>query len=273
MKILGIIITLLLLFTLVACETTSKPTLVTHDCTDHTTTSLKAQGEVEDIGAGLLSRRGFVYMEGTEGGPELDSIPLVNPSFEEGDPPEGWTYRNSNNASRVSNPVKSGSYALKYEYSKDTPYGFAYTGLFDREQWAGKDITVAAWCKTDVSATVRIECQEWGGTWHRWAICSYHPGDSEWHLLIGSGTVPGDLAYNFTIMVGVAISRTWDCTFYVDGVVALEGRAVFEDGEFDIGTYSLTIDDLEPDTSYRVRAFGENEAGMGYGNTVSCETL
>jgi hypothetical protein len=62
MKILGIIIALLLLFTLVACEgagTPSKPILVTYDCTNLATTSLTAQGKV--TGGANITRRGFYY--------------------------------------------------------------------------------------------------------------------------------------------------------------------------------------------------------------------
>ncbi|MGA8849172.1 MAG: LamG domain-containing protein [Dehalococcoidia bacterium] len=73
MKILGIIITLLLLCTLVGCvgagggggggggggTATSKPTVDTLSCTDLATTSLTAQGQV--TGGAPVTRRGFYY--------------------------------------------------------------------------------------------------------------------------------------------------------------------------------------------------------------------
>ena len=254
----------------------SESMLVTYDCTDHATTSLKAQADVTDDGGDWVTRRGFQYLAGDSGDPP-GIIALVNPSFEDGNAvAANWTYRNSDHASRVSDPVKTGSYALKYEYPKDTPYGFARTALFDRTEWGGRDITIGAWVKTDIGDRVRIQCYEWGGVWTMFAASSYHPGDGEWHFLIGSGTVPTDLTADFAIMVTLATTRTEDITFYADGFFAVEAselKAVFEDGEFGTGTYSLDITRLKPDTWYRIRTFAENEAGVGYGNVVSCKTL
>jgi hypothetical protein len=75
MKILGIIITLLLLPTLVACvgagTPTTKPTVVTNQCTDQTTTSLKAQGEVTEA---KITRRGFYYNTGPLYGVDFDGV-------------------------------------------------------------------------------------------------------------------------------------------------------------------------------------------------------
>jgi hypothetical protein len=72
MKILGIIIALLLLFTLVACGqgTPSRPTVVTNQCTNLTTTSLTAQGTI--TGGTNITRRGFYYDTGLFYGLEFD---------------------------------------------------------------------------------------------------------------------------------------------------------------------------------------------------------
>jgi len=252
----------------------SVPALVTRECTDLATTSLKARAEVTDDGGEWITRRAFQYLEGDEEDfPEI--IPLVNASFEYGNPPTGWSYRDSVHASRVRDPVKVGSYALRYDYPADAGYGFARTALFDRIEWAGKSITIGAWVKTDIGDSVRIECMEWGGAWRKWAWSSRHPGDGEWHFLVGTGTVPTDLTHDFAIIVSNKV-QSEDVTFYVDGFVAAEGlelKLVFEDGEFATGEYSLPISGLEPDTSYRIRALVENGGGIGCGNVVTCQTL
>lgn len=46
----------------------------------------------------------------------------------------------------------------------------------------------------------------------------------------------------------------------------------YEDGTFGTGAYSLTISGLDPNTSYRVRAYALNSIGTGYGNTVTALT-
>jgi hypothetical protein len=75
MKILGIIIALLLLFTLVACEdagTPTKPTLITNQCTNLSTTSLTAQGKI--TGGTNITRRGFYYGTDPLYGLEFDGV-------------------------------------------------------------------------------------------------------------------------------------------------------------------------------------------------------
>jgi hypothetical protein len=62
-------------------------------------------------------------------------------------------------------------------------------------------------------------------------------------------------------------------TTYFDGAILVEGDTVFEYGNFNTGAYNLTIKGLKPDASYRIRAFGENNIGVGYGDTVTCKTL
>jgi hypothetical protein len=250
------------------------PTLVTAGCVDRATNSLKVQGNVTNTGAGLLSRRGFVYMPGTEGDPEVSVIPLVNPSFEAGALLEGWTCRNSTQVSRVSDDVKVGNYSLKYQYvgGGSYPYVTAQT-LLSRTEWAGKTLTVGAWVKSTDNSTY-LGFTEWGGGgW--WSTGSYHPGDGQWHWLTCTATIPSNLTADWTVII-----LNWNTAasyeFWVDGVMLVEGTellAVFDDGEFSEGSYSLTIDSLEPDTWYRIRAFGENEAGIGYGDVVTCKTL
>ena len=244
--------------------TGTPPTLVTYNSTTSTTTSLTAKGEITNIGGSLLSRRGFVYMEGTEEDPVLNNITLVNPSFESGDPPDGWTYRNSTQVSRVSD-AKVGSYALKLEYPGGGSWPYVRTQqTFNYTEWAGKAVTVGAWVKSN-SGNTRLGIMEWGGAW--WSTGTYHPGDGQWHWLRCTTTIPASLTANWTIGV-VNYNITASYTFLVDDVVLVE-NAVFEVGSFDIGSYTLDIKNLKSATSYRIRAFGENSAGMGYGNTVT----
>jgi len=251
-----------------SCESSpTVPTLVTHDCTDQATTSLKAQGEVTDDGGTTITRRGFVFQEGTEGDPGLNltSIPLVNPSFEEGDPPTGWTNTFYVTTNQSTEQVKIGSYSLKCSLPLDH-LGYAYQDIPNHTQYADEVVTLGAWVWADTASRIRLCLNDGIGD----TLSAYHPGDSTWHWLSVSRTIDSsptrlqiDVGYT---MAGTAISS------YVDGVVLIEGNAVFEDGEFGTGTYSLTITGLKPDTSYRVRAFVENEAGISYGNTVTCKT-
>jgi hypothetical protein len=252
-----------------SCSSTpTTPTLVTYNCTTSTTTSITAQGQVTKTGGLLLSTRGFVYMEGTEGDPVLDSVNLSNPSFESGDPPEGWVYRNSTQVSRVSD-AKVGSYALKYQYPGGGSYPYVRAQqTFNITEWAGKTLTVGAWVKSN-SANTRLGFMEWGGAW--WTSTgSYHPGDGEWHWLRCTATISTNLTANWTVAI-VNWNTAASYTFWVDDVVLAE-NAVFEVGSFDIGNYTLAINQLKPATSYRIRAFGENDKGISYGNTITCQT-
>lgn len=68
-----IAIIIIVVVTTLSPTPTSKPMLVTHNCTDHTTTSIKAQGEVTDDG-GSITRRGFYYGKGLLYGLEFDGV-------------------------------------------------------------------------------------------------------------------------------------------------------------------------------------------------------
>jgi len=243
------------------------PTLVTDSCTISTATYIVAKGEVTNTSGSLLSRRGFVYMEGTGGDPVLNNITLANPSFESGDPPEGWTYRNSTQVSRVSD-AKVGSHSLQYQYLGGGSYPYVQAQqAFNNTEWAGKTLTVGAWLKSTSNST-RLGFMELGGVW--WTNSTGFTGDGQWHWLTCTATIPASLTANWTI-AAFNYNTAANYTFWVDDVVLFE-NGVFEDGSFDIGTYTLYITNLSSNTSYRIRAFGENSAGIGYGNTVTCQT-
>ena len=256
-----------------SCESSpTVPTLVTHDCTDQATTSLKAQGEVTDDGGTTITRRGFVFQEGTEGDPGLNltSIPLVNPFFEEEDPPTGWSYFQpgvSGEYSRSNEQVKSGNYSLE-AISYDYKNAIITQAIPDWEQYKGKTITLGVWVWANGRADIMIR---WGGFWDV-ITGGAHPGDSQWRWMTVSRTIR-DTDTPLTVMLRAGSGDNLSTTAYFDGATLVVSNAVFEEGEFNTGAYSLTIGSLKSDTSYSVRAFGENEVGIGYGNTVTCKTL
>ena len=271
MKKLGIIIALLLLLTLVACGS-STSTLVTNECTDQTASSLKAQGKVEDTGGGLLSRRGFVWLEGDSGDPELDLIPLANPSFEYGAPPTGWTAENSI-LSHEGTIVKLGSASIKI-WSNGI-WARAYQSIANYADYAGKRVTVGVWyyaSSTNDRPQHLAICDGVGSSGS-----AAFTKDDAWHWITVSRTIDASpTMLEVRLFVNNLGTSDSNDVLYVDGAILVVGdtiNAVFDDGEFSTGTYSLTIEGLEPDTSYRVRAFGENEAGISYGNTVTGKTL
>jgi len=249
-----------------SCQSTS--TLVTHDCTDHTTNSLTAHATVNSLEAGPLSRRGFVFAEGTDGdtGLNITIIPLVNPSFEEGDPPDGWDISNPGSYNCSTEQVNVGSHSV--EVTSDATSNTWVRQTFAQDEYNQQTVTVGAWVwcdSTEVTRIALVELSSWGGTYS-----AYHTGSGEWEFLTATRTIRSD---STSILVYAPHVIAGGNTAYCDGVVIILS-SVFEDGEFDTaGSYSLVIEGLKPDTSYRVRAFVENAAGISYGNTVTCTTL
>jgi hypothetical protein len=268
--LIGVVALLSVLSLFSSCQPTV-PALVTLNCTDQTASSLKGQGEVTATGGQLLSRRGFVWLEGDGGDPVLDltAVPVLNPSFEEGAPPTGWNYYQpgvSGNYSSSAEHVESGNYSLEavsYNYTN----AIITQTISDWEQYKGKTITLGAWVWANGKADIMLR---WGGFWDV-TDSEGHPGDSQWRWIMVSRAIR-DTDTTLTIMLRAGSGASLSTTAYFDGVVLAEGAAVFEEGTFDTGNYSLTIGGLKPNTSYRVRAFGENEAGITYGNTVTCKT-
>ena len=265
MKILGVIVALLVLFTLVACA--QPEPLVTYDCTDHTTNSLTAQGEVNSLEAGTLWRRGFAFAEGTTGDPAFNITPLVNPSFEEGDPPDGWLIYLAV-LERSTAQVKVGAYSGKLTVGEGDVGGTHITDPIPYGEAEGRTFTFGMWVWSDVANRIRAVIIDRIPT-AEVSYSAYHPGDGNWHFLTVTRTLRTDLT---RWDVGVRTTGGSGLSYYVDGAVMVE-NAVFEDGEFGTGAFSLVITGLKPDTSYRVRAFGADITGTIYGNTVTCKTL
>jgi|GEM_PF-2327175 len=243
-----------------------EPAMITRACTDPTENSLRAQGEVEDIGLGPLSTRGFVYAEGVEGAPGPAVIPLDNPSFGRAEALAGWAIVDEL-GERSSERAKLGTYSLKQDVPQDARARvWQYVSLDISE---GERCTLGAWVWCDTPSGARIQIYEADVIT---VSSAFHPGDSQWHFLTVTGTAAQDASRLRVILSPWRAERSAYVAYY-DGVVLLRGSAVFEHGQFSEGTYSLTIENLEPDISYSIRAFGQNDAGVGYGNVVTCQTL
>jgi hypothetical protein len=247
-----------------SCQSTT-PVLVTLNCTDPTTSSLTANAEVNRLEAGPLSRRGFVYWEGTEGDPALNItvIPLVNPSFEDGDPPTGWTYSRGTFA-RSQVQTKSDSYSGSLTMNESESNAVVLQDIPNYSDYIGKTVVLGAWVYATEANQTRLCLADGGSS----KFSSYHSGGGGWEflttppLLVDAGATRLRLHF-YTYSTTVA---------YIDGAVLME-NAVFEDGDFGTGTYSLNITGLKASTSYVIRAFVENTAGISYGNnTVTCQT-
>jgi hypothetical protein len=344
--ILAIII--IVVITMLSPTPMSEPVLVTHNCTDHTTTSIEAQGEVTDDG-GTITRRGFYYGTGLLYGLEFDGIDdqVVLPA---GSQPTGaftlaiwckptsWDY--------AAYPGLFGGVGLQ-SYEGGGLSGIAITRYYDATTATDKlvfdvaDGTNAARRKIAPLITKIAPPGKWsfivltnsgvaepgglklyrnsaipvgnttGAASVRWSENQTTLGNSGWYSkgyfkgIIGEVRIydralntaeitalyngqdvtgslrgywkldegSGDTAYdssgndNNGSLEGAPerVLADWDLTD--------EGDIVYETGNFRTGTYSLNITGLEPDTWYRIMAFAENEAGIGYGNIVTCKTL
>ena len=221
-----------------------------------------------------MSRRGFICEKGT-GGDIADIIALINPSFEYGTGvPTGWAAVGSASVSQ-SNDSAFGDYSVEIERTHASDPRVLQTSPAATAPASEGEIFSAWGVAKRVSGTgnggFRLEFYDSGGTRISLVTGNAYSGSS-WGAIYVTGTA---LAGTANVRLRLRMGTQYD-VFRFDGIMFAKGSeliAVFEDGEFSTGTYSLTIEDLEPDTSYRVRAFGENEAGIGYGNTVTGKTL
>ena len=242
--------------------------LVTHDCTDRATTSLRAQGDVTADGGDWVTSRGFQYVEG-EGEDFPDIVHVGNSSFEYRDPPDGWDTWLAV-LERSTAQVKVGAYSGKLTVGEGDVGGTHITDPIPYGEAEGRTFTFGMWVWSDVANRIRAVIIDRIPT-AEVSYSAYHPGDGNWHFLTVTRTLRTDLT---RWDVGVRTTGGSGLSYYVDGAFLTEGidlLAVFEDGEFGTGTYSLEITGLKPDTSYRVRAFVMNVAGISYGNTVTCK--
>jgi len=343
-KIIGvctIAISIIVVITILpSCDsaTPSKPILVTNQCTNITTTSLKAQGEVTDAGGGI-TRRGFYYDTGPFYGLEFDGINdrVVLP---EGSRPTGaftlaiwckptdWEHATypmlfGGRGLRLYEDGLSGITITRY-YDAGTATDRLYFDVADEAneerriinplisniapagEWSfivltNSGVAEAGGLKLYRNSAVPVG-NTTGAATVRWLdnYCRLGNNSTEWaykgivgevriydraldateiQTLYNGQDVTGNLRGFWKLDEGLG-DIAYDSSgnnnhgSLINGPVwFIGGDIVDETGNFGTGTYSLDITDLEPDTSYWIRAFGENESGIGYGNVVSGKTL
>ena len=267
----AIAVALVSVITIVPLTATPEPMLRTADCQGHTASSLTANGDVRRVGDGVVIRRGFVFTEGPSPDPVLEAIRLVNASFESGDPPYGWVPHNVTLASE-SGIVVVGTRSLKL--TSHGTWGRVMQSLSYPSQYWNKSVTLGVWAKapsTNGLQQVIVIRDKLDGDWDN-SYSHTIPKSDTWHWITASRTIR-DQATDIEILLFVNHTGTEDHedVVYWDGAV-LAQNAVFEDGGFGTGDYSLIIRGLKPDTSYRVTAFVVDAAGVRYGNTLTCRT-
>ena len=230
-----------------------------------------ARGAIEETGAGAVWRRGFVFQEeGTDGEPALVVIAVDNGDFEYGDPPRGWSAVHGT-AFREWGMVKEGIYSAGFTVDQDQWASLVQVNAIDPAEVSGKTFTFAVWQWSDAPERMRLTVTFWSGQESTEMTSAYHRGDATWRLATLTVSFPEGVTQWSLRAIHAAPGDV--TTLYADGVFVAWGSAVFQDGEFGTGIYSLLITGLKPDTSYRVRAFAEDEAGIEHGNVVSCKTV
>jgi len=73
---------------------------------------------------------------------------------------------------------------------------------------------------------------------------------------------------------GENISRRGFCYLQGgSGTPTISGSVVYDDGSFEVDSYTKSVSGLLVDTSYMVRAYAENSAGVAYGSSIRITTL
>lgn len=271
MRILAIALALIIPFAFAAECQPAQPgvTITTLECADANSTSITASAEVTGVSPGSLTRRGFAFMEGTTGTPSINATPLVNPSFDEGNPPEGWDHVHQCTVARSTQQARVGSYSAEITSLPDQFGRFGMDAPLPPEQAGGRTFTFGAWVWADQPERVRLfivdRTPDYGD-----ARSAFHPGDGQWHWLSVTRTIKAEGLTGWAICAHHTAGEAF--SYYIDGAVLVE-NAAFEDGQFGAGEYGLDIKGLKPNTSYRIRAFVVDGTGIRYGDTVTCTTL
>ena len=192
----------------------------------------------------------------------------MNPSFEEGDPPTGWSTYQVTRA-RAGDIVKAGNYSVHITNEEGKGGILRQLNPAPADEAGGRTFTFGAWVYATVGDRVRLGIRDAAEEQELKSYSAFHPGDGTWHWLTVTRTLRSNLSF---WDVEIRIESGSQVSVYADGA-ALAESAVFEDGSFGTGAYSLNITALKPGTSYKLRAFVQNDAGITYGNTVTGTTL
>jgi hypothetical protein len=258
--LIGVIALLSLISILPSCLPTGSA-LITLNCTGIAKSSLTANAKVNHLVAGSISRRGFVYWEGNTA-LNVTVINITNPSFEEGNPPTGWSCSRGTYATSDVQK-KLGLYSCALTMNANQTNAAVYQNIPNYKDYVGKTVCLGAWVYATQAHQARLFLD--AGVQ---ASAIYNSGAAGWEFLV---TPPMTVQGNATQLQMLLFTYNTTAT-YIDGV-ALLGDAAFEDGDFSTGPYSLNITGLKSGTSYGIRAFVQNEAGVSYGNNVTCATL
>jgi hypothetical protein len=114
---------------------------------------------------------------------------IVNPSFEIGNPPSGWTTFGGAVLTRGNTHIYNGSYAGKIVG------GGVNTGIYQNigSGYDNKQVTIGCWVWCSTPNTARLNT--FGG-----AYSAYHPGDGAWHYLSVTNTILPGNEYVYCIM-------------------------------------------------------------------------
>lgn len=248
------------------------PVVETDACSNPTTYSLQANGDIVEDGDKAPRRRGFQYFKGDSGDPP-DLIEVLNPSFEEGNPPDDWVAVRATLA-RETTIIKSGygTDSIKVTGTAADGFAYAYQDVLDWETYKGETVTFGAWVRANSGNNQNTRLRIYDGVdQHDSANC---PKDDAWHWLTVQGTIDASATAVRLVLVGRDGGTDADVAYF-DGAILVhddEIVAVYAGGSFGEGEYNDTIEGLDDDSSYRVRAFTQNEIEIAYGNTVTGET-
>jgi YD repeat-containing protein len=153
----------------------------------------------------------FVYNYDGDGKRITSGTLPVNGSFEEDNPPAGWTAYGVT-LSSDSSKVKIGSKSIKVDSLYANRYAVQSISSANMSLLQGKTVTFGAWvwCNSANRALLVIEDSD------GYSRSSYHPGDSQWRWLSVSFT-PYTLAMNVYLRMDTA---------YFDGALLVEGSSI-----------------------------------------------
>jgi len=203
------------------------PTVTTSGSYSSYPTSVTVSGSITDTGGSEhVYRRGFVYMQGTEGTPVVGVNSVV---YEDGNFGVG-TFLLSITGLNPLTSYRVRAYAVN---SAGVGYGSATTVT------TLQDVpTVVTNSPTQVTTT--------------------------------SATLNGTVSSTG----GSTVTRRGFCYIQgTSGTPTIDDNVIDEEGTFSSGTYSLSLEGLTPNTSYRIVAFAENSYGIAYGSVVDLATM